>query len=722
VLINGKRRHKSVLVNRLGSGVQKGSSPVDLNAIPASAIKQMEVLRDGAAAKYGSDAIAGVVNVQLKDEPLPLTVDYRVAGHVTQGFNNDGTTHDLSAIWGTSLGGNGHLNLFTELRLRDPTNRAGTSPRDQVEDDDADEVLDIDGDQVQEVVEKNNPVGQPTFHWGDGKPDNVYAWADAAYPFSDAFELYAFGGYSYRDALGQGFKRRAKGGRNWPSIHPKGFLPEFDIITQDYSASVGARGTFLGGWDYDLNLQSGENEFEYNIDNSLNVTLGPDSDKTSFDAGTVSHRQSHVQLDLVRGYDVGFNGPLNVAFGGVFRLDEYEIEAGERTSWVDGPVKTNQNGGRAAPGSQVFPGFRPDQAVDESRTNVAVYADLESNVTSEFLVNLAGRFESYSDFGETVNGKLALRFQPRDELTFRASASTGFRAPNLAQSFFSKISTTFLTDPETGELAPFEVQLAKNESDIAEALGGPDLEEETSINLSAGATVRPADNFTLSADAFFIDIDDRIILSGEIGENTSQREEVRELLEQNGIENVARVQTFSSGIDTQTWGIDLTAKYQTTINESGRLQLTGAFNQTQSQVNSDVRTPQRLGEEFDASIFGRESRLELTQERPDNRLNLDATYEQGAFSATLGARRYGETLSPNDTPEDDFTISSKWLFDLSMSYSLFNDHATVTVGSRNLTDKYPDADPLFFGMLPFPTASPFGFNGREVYSSLSVSL
>jgi iron complex outermembrane receptor protein len=185
---------------------------------------------------------------------------------------------------------------------------------------------------------------------------------------------------------------------------------------------------------------------------------------------------------------------------------------------------------------------------------------------------------------------------------------------------------------------------------------------------------------------------------------------------------VARVQTFSNGIDTQTWGIDLTAKYQATIGESGRLLLTGAFNQTQSQVNSDVRTPQRLSEEFDASIFGRESRLELTQERPDNRLNLNATYEQGNFSATLGSRRYGETLSPDDTPEDDFTISSEWIFDLSMSYSFFNDHAEITVGSRNLTDRYPDADPLFFGMLPFPTASPFGFNGREVYSSLSVSL
>lgn len=723
VLLNGKRRHKSALVNRLGSGVQKGSSPVDLNAIPSSAIEQIEVLRDGAAAKYGSDAIAGVVNVQLKQEPLPISASYQVGGHVTRGFDNDGTTHNLSLQGGTGLGEDGYLNLFTELRLRNPTNRAGASPRDQINDGDGDVVTDIDGDQVQEVVEKNNPVSQPTFHWGDGESDNVYAWADGAYPISEALEVYAFGGYSYRDALGEGFKRRAKGNRNWPSIHPQGFLPQFDVITQDYSASVGLRGTALGGWDYDLNLQTGANDFEYNIDNSLNVTLGPNSTQTSFDAGTVSHRQSHAQLDVTRGYDVNaFDGPLNVSFGAVYRLDEYEIEAGERASWVDGPVKTNQNGGRAAPGAQVFPGFRPSQAVDESRNNIGVYSELESNVTDELLVNLAGRFETYSDFGETLDGKLALRFQPQDEVIFRASASTGFRAPNLAQSYFSKVSTTFLDDPDTGNLVPFEVQLARNESGIADALGVPDLEEEQSINLSTGITVRPVDNFTFSADGFFIDVDDRIILSGELGETDAQRQQVRDILSNNGIENVARVQTFANSVDTQTWGLDLTAKYRTTIGESGQLLLTGAFNQTQSQVNGDVRTPDELGSDFRESILDREARLELTNERPKNRLNLNATYEVGSFTANLGARRYGETPVPDDTPSEDFVISKEWLLDLSTSYSFFDDHATLTVGGRNLTDEYPDADPFFFGMLTFPTASPFGFNGRELYTRLSVTL
>src|SRR5699024_8834842 len=328
VLINGKRRHKSALVNRLGSGIQKGSSPVDMNAIPSSAIKRMEVLRDGAAAQYGSDAIAGVVNIELKDRPLPLTVEYQLGGHATDDYSNDGTTHDISASYGLPVGKEGHINLFGEIRYRDPTNRAGPDPRDQITEGDADIVLDMDGDGVNEVTEKNNPVSQPNFHWGNGESNNYYLWTDAAVPVGESAEVYAFGGYSYRNALGEGFYRRAKDGRNWPQIYPKGFLPEFDVNTIDYSGSLGLRG-MLSEWNYDLNIQTGSNEFEYNIDNTLNVTLGPDATQTSFYAGTVSFQQSHAMLDLSRTFDIGLAGPMNFAAGAVYRIDQYQIEAGE---------------------------------------------------------------------------------------------------------------------------------------------------------------------------------------------------------------------------------------------------------------------------------------------------------------------------------------------------------------------------------------------------------
>jgi iron complex outermembrane receptor protein len=735
VLINGKRRHKSALVNRLGSGIQKGSSTVDLNAIPASAIQQIEVLRDGAAAQYGSDAIAGVVNIQLKEDIPHVSAGYKVGGYVSDDFSNDGTTHDVNLSFGIPLG-KGYLNLFSEVRLRDPTNRAGASPRDQIQAGDGNIVGDVDGDGVNEVVEQRNPVGQPNFHWGDGESDNYYGWGMGAYPLlgpddSPTLEAYAFGGYSYRDALGQGFYRRSLGDRNWPNIYPEGFLPEFDIKIQDYSASGGVRGA-SGAWTYDLNVQTGANDFEYNIDNSLNVSLGPtlggSGNQTSFYAGTVGLRQSHVMLDVTNSLEAGLAGPINVAFGAVVRLDEYTIEAGELESYVFGPdvgrgTANTQNGNRAAPGAQVFPGFRPSQEVDESRTNIGTYLDLEADVTEQLLLNLAGRFENYSDFGSTVNGKLAARFQPQEELIFRGAVSTGFRAPNLAQRYFSKVSTTFIDN------VPFEVGLFANDSNVAQALGVPDLKEETSFSLSGGLAVSPTDRFTFTADVFYVDIKDRIILSGNLA-----GEEIENLVSEFGAQ---RVQVFSNAIDTRTWGIDLTASYTTVIKEEGRLRLRGAFNATRNLTYSGPRTPSQLSADFGESIFGREARLELERERPENTLKLNATYDRGPFSITLGTTRYGEVLVPDDFQDtgdctaacefstaDDFTLSPEWIVDLEAGYKIYGDHARIAVGARNLLDNYPDLTPdseNFLGIFPFSTASPFGFNGRYVYSRLTVN-
>jgi iron complex outermembrane receptor protein len=709
VLINGKRRHKSALVNRLGSGIQKGSSPTDMNAIPASAVQQMEVLRDGAAAQYGSDAIAGVVNIQLKEEPVPLSLSYKLGGNATDNFSNDGTTQDIAASYGLPIGEEGYINLFGELRLQNPTNRAGASPRDQITAGDADVVMDMDGDGVQEVVEKNNPVSQPNFHWGSGESDNYYLWGNSAIPVTESMEVYAFGGYSYRDALGQGFYRRSLGGRNWPQIYPIGFLPEFDIKINDYSGSLGLRGQ-MGQWDYDLNLQTGSNDFEYNITNSLNVTLGPNSTQTEFYAGTVGFQQSHAMLDLNRTFDVGLAGPLNFAAGAVYRIDQYEITAGEENSYIDGPVKTNQNGDRAAPGAQVFPGFRPSQAVDESRSNIATYVDLEADITEKFLMNVAGRFESYSDFGETINGKLALRFQPQEELIFRGAVSTGFRAPNLAQRYFSKVSTTFINNE------PFEVGLFNNDSEVADVLGVPDLKEEKSFNVSGGLAVSPTDAFTFTVDVFHIDIEDRIILSGNMA-----GPEIENLVSQFGAQ---RVQVFSNAIDTRTWGIDLTASYRTIIGEKGSLYLKGALNSTQNRLASSVATPTQLSQGFDESIFGREARLELARERPKNTLNLEATYDNGPFSFSMMSKRYGEVLVPDQDPAQDYTLGSEWVINLSTSYEIVEDYARLTVGARNLLDNYPDLTPShsnFFGIFPYSTASPLGFNGRYVYSKLSIT-
>jgi len=713
VLINGKRRHRSALVNRLGSGVQKGSSTVDLNAIPTNVIGSVEILRDGAAAQYGSDAIAGVMNLQLNEEPVPLRVSGEYGGHVTDDFDNDGVTYKLSSSYGVALGEEGYLNVFGELRFRDPTTRAGADPRDQIVEGDADEVADQTGNGVQEVVTKNNPIDQPNHQWGNGESDNYYVWANGALPITSSAEAYAFGGYSFRDGFGKGFYRRALDGRNWPQIYPEGFLPTFDSKIADHSVVAGVRGD-VAGWSYDVSGQTGANNYEYNIINSLNVTLGPDSDKTDFFAGTVSSRESVGQIDLTREVDAGLAGPLNVAVGALLRYDQYEVEAGEEASWVDGPVKENQNGGRAAPGSQVFPGFRPSDAVDQSRTNVGVYADMEADVFDPLLINVAGRFENYSDFGSTVNGKLAVRYQPQEALIFRGSASTGFRAPNLAQRYFSRISTTFIDNE------PFEVGLFDNDSDVARALGVPDLEEEKSISLSGGVTVNPNSKLSVSTDLFYTEIDDRVILSGNIGGDA-----LVDLLESEGIFNVQRAQIFSNAVDTRTWGLDVTANYTTPVGDEGTVYIRGAYNFTRNEVTSGVRTPSALGEAFGESIFDREARLELERERPESTGKLSIEYERSGFTALLRGTRHGETLVPDVDPEDDFTLSSKITVDAEVGYRFAQDRLKLSVGARNLTDVYPDLTPddqNFGGIFPYSTASPFGFNGRYVYSKLSFTL
>lgn len=713
VLINGKRRHRSALVNRLGSGVQKGSSTVDLNAVPSSVIGSVEILRDGAAAQYGSDAIAGVMNLQLNEEPVPFRIGGEYGGHVTDDFDNDGLTYKLSSSYGVALGDEGYLNVFGELRFRDPTTRAGADPRDQIEEGDADEVADQTGNGVQEVVTKNNPIDQPNHQWGNGESDNYYLWANGAIPVSEQIEAYAFGGYSFRDGFGKGFYRRALDGRNWPQIYPEGFLPTFDSKIADHSVVAGLRGD-IGRWNYDVSGQTGGNNYEYNIINSLNVTLGPDSDKTDFFAGTVSSRESIGQIDLTREVDAGLASPLNVAVGALLRYDQYEVEAGEEASWVDGPVKENQNGGRAAPGSQVFPGFRPSDAVDESRTNVGVYADLEADLFEPLLVNVAGRFEDYSDFGSTLTGKIAMRYEPQEELIFRGSASTGFRAPNLAQRHFSRISTTFIDN------VPFEVGLFDNESDVARALGVPDLEEEKSYSLSGGVTVNPNSKLSVSTDLFYTEIDDRVILSGNIG-----GDELVDLLESEGIFNVQRAQIFSNAVDTRTWGLDLTANYTTSVGDDGVVYIRGAYNFTRNEVTSGVRTPSELGEDFGESIFDREARLELERERPASTAKVSIEYERGGFTALLRGTRHGETLVPDVDPEDDFTLSAKTTMDAEVGYRFAEDRLKLSVGARNLTDVYPDLTPddqNFGGIFPYSTASPFGFNGRYVYSKLSFTL
>jgi iron complex outermembrane receptor protein len=449
VLVNGKRRHLSALVN-VNNSVGRGSSGVDLNAIPSPAIERIEVLRDGAAAQYGSDAIAGVINIVLKSGVDPLTLGVR-GGTTT---HSDGELLDVNGTWGAAVG-RGSINLTAEYRDRNETNRASRDPRDQV----------VVGDAG------SNAVPQPNHHWGDSEATDIIGFLNANIPLNDdaTTSFYAFGGWSRRDGSHGGFYRRALQDTNWPQIYPLGFLPLIEPDVEDYSATGGIRGVVSNVF-WDASAQYGHNRFDFNLRNTLNTSLGPTipPNKTTFYAGGLEFNHFLANLDLTREFDVGLAGPLNVAGGLEYRHENFRQIEGEPDSYRDGGVP-NQLGGKAAPGAQVFPGYRPSNLVDTGRDSYAVYLDFEADVLKTVRIGLAGRFEDYSDFGDTSDGKITLRFQPIQPLVFRAAASTGFRAPSLSQANFSSVSTTFLQ--VGGVLTPFEVATFRVESPEAAVLG-----------------------------------------------------------------------------------------------------------------------------------------------------------------------------------------------------------------------------------------------------------
>ena len=486
VLVNGWRRHQTALVNNFTYGMGAGSSGVDLNALPASAVDRIEVLRDGASAQYGSDAIAGVVNLVIKEGEFTPFLNGDIGRYTTDDYPDDGTTANVNGGWGLKLG-RGSLGLFGEYRDRRPTNRAWADPFEVAGTGVADSI-----NSIGQVVQKRNPVDQPNHHWGDGLEKDALGFANFRMPMNEAgsAEVYAFGGYSHRDGAGNGYRRYFDSPRNWPEIHPLGFLPTIGGEAVDYSAAGGLRGV-VSGWSYDLGAEFGHNDFDYNITNTNNASLGPCLDvpcapgpdrilgtgddpgipnKTSFFAGRVLRQEFVSGLNLAKAVEMGLRAPVNLAFGAAFRRERYAIRAGELASYVNG-FHLDQDSVDVAPaGSSVFPGFTPSDATDRHRTNFGVYADAETNLSDKILANVAGRFETYSDFGERLTGKAAVRFQPSRRLTLRAAIGTGFRAPGLSQVAFGKVTTNVIA----GEFIDFGIFPADHPASLA--LGAKPLE------------------------------------------------------------------------------------------------------------------------------------------------------------------------------------------------------------------------------------------------------
>ncbi|MDQ3516315.1 MAG: TonB-dependent receptor, partial [Gemmatimonadota bacterium] len=718
VLINGKRRHNTALVH-VNQSVGRGSTSVDFNAIPANAIERIEILRDGAAAQYGSDAIAGVINIILKS-----STDASVSATVGQRFSNtfgsttdankvvtfgkrdfrDGRVLQLDGNIGWNLRETGFLHLGAEFRDRERTNRARADVTNQC----------LRGD-----VRCGNLTHIQSWQ-GDPETQDKLGFLNASLPLANGVELYSFGGISSREGLAAGFFRRSLDDRTVRAIAPNGFLPLIASDIFDGSAAIGAKGA-IRGWAWDLSGLYGTNSFEFTVDSSLNTSLGPTS-PTSFYAGAQRFNQITTNLDLVRAFDQWMPFPLNVAFGFEARRDNYKLEKGDENSYAEGTFRIldGPNAGQLAPPfAQVFPGFRPVDEADESRTNVGGYVDLEANLLRQLLVAVAARAENYSDFGSTVDGKLATRYEPFPGFALRAAAQTGFRAPSLAQSNFSAVSTNFIL--VNGVNTPFEIRTFAVGSPGATLLGAKELEPEESTNYSAGVTLRPFSNLSLTADYYRVEIDNRIVLSGNFIDAS-----VRTLLEQNGIRGVNGARYFTNAIDTRTRGLDLVMQYGLNLAPRGLLRFTAGHNQNKTKVTRVAATPPQLAA-VSTALFDRVQKALFESGQPRNNTSLTANYSLRAFGLNLHTQRFGKVteFAPALTGAQDQTYSAKWITDLALSYRLF-DRLALTLGGNNITDAYPDTTiaPLQTrGIYVYDaSSSTFGINGAYYYVKASYDL
>lgn len=704
VLINGKRRHTTSLVNYQNT-VGNGSVGTDLSAIPASAIKRIEVLRDGAAAQYGSDAIAGVINLVLKDNAgLDANVTY---GSTSR---NDGQTTNLNLNYGAKIGNKGgFINLTAEFNNRQKTNRSQNNNLIIFDQSAYDNYFAYDfaadpaqARQIDDNLLAQNGLKRDDFNFqiGDAKIKNIQGFFNASIPLNDQIEFYASGGVSHRNGTGYGFRRLPSETENVVfSIFPFGFQPELNSIVTDLSSSVGFKFKF-GEWKLDLSNTIGENKFVYDVSNTNNVSLGANS-PTDFKAGNHSFLQNTVNADVTRLYKDVFNG-LNVAFGGEYRFEKYKIVAGEEASYIDG-------------GSQSFPGFSPLNAVNENRKSVGLYADVEADVTDKLLIGVAGRYEDFTDFGNTLNGKLSARYKILDNLFVRGAISTGFRAPSLHQQYFNNIAT----DAVDGKI--LNSGIFRNDSDVAKQLGIPKLKEETSRNYSFGVVFSPIKKLNITADYYHIRIDNRIILTGNLG-NDAYGEPVPELRDLFAVYGAQTGRFFTNAINTTTNGLDVVIDYDMNVGE-GKMNLSLLYNYNDNKVDKHLNNVPALFAGQEDVYYGPQERSLIETNTPKHKGTFAINYSLNKWNFLLRNTYFGEVIRDGFPFGGIQKHKGKVVTDLTVAYKL-TPKIQVALGANNLFDVFPDKqiyENSYYGVFKYAPVQ-MGTTGAYYFGRMSFSL
>jgi iron complex outermembrane receptor protein len=806
VLINGKRRHVSSLLNINGT-VGRGSAAVDMNLIPGLAIGRVEVLRDGAAAQYGSDAIAGVINIQLKNSSSGgrasvtwgkyfTTVDnvanvtglqlngagqpqldpadnrYFLANSNGDRDADDGRQVTMGVNIGVPMGPNGYFNVTGEFRDRNRTNRAGFDLRPNY-------------NRPAPPAFDTREIGFNRLQFRFGDPDTVdyNLFVNAGMELGGDWELYGFGSYGHRDTVSAANWRQqsaaanrdfsvlapnqAPNAANFVALTADGFLPLIDTDLDDMAGTIGLRTSFAG-WKADLSVGHGQNSFDYIVRDTLNTSFGPQSQRV-FDAGGLFYSQDIANLDFSRQFAIGgFAKPLSVAAGTEYRKEHFEIHPGDLQSYATGPLFrpaitgttlancTAQGGrftpatnlcdfpGRAAPaGAQGFPGIPATSATDVGRHSWAAYIELDADPIEGVTTTIAGRYEHFSDFGSTWNGKFAARWEPVEGFALRGSISNGFRAPSLHQQFFSTTSTNFING------VPVDIATLPVSAPAAVALGARDLKPEKSLNMSFGATANPMRGLTITADLYQIDIDDRIVLTetlgtGGTGNTAPVQAAVTALLAASGFPQVAAARFFINGLDTRTRGLDVVAVYRRRLEGLGTWSLSAAYNYNKTKIEQRLATLGPLATIPGLVLFGRVEGLRFTNGQPRDKIVFSADGDIGDFGITARTTRYGKVVSPGAAAPladplsliafgpDDIFLKAKWITDLELRYKAVKG-LELAIGANNLFDVYPSRSP--FGArpaaiggvypanqeyIPYSIFSPFGFNGRFLYGRASI--
>jgi iron complex outermembrane receptor protein len=679
VLIDGKRRHASSLVNVNGT-IGRGSVSTDLDAIPLAAIDHIEIMRDGAGAQYGSDAMAGVINIILKDQ----TTSFSLLTAYQPALVGDGDELYIGVNYGVGSSSIGHINFSTEIKQRESINRAGQYTGT---------VYTADSATDQALVEQNGFYDQTGFNdmqtmeVGAASMFDGSVFINGSLEMGEEAQFYFNGGFNYRQGIAHAFYRFPKDEDQVVlELHPNGFSPEIRTDIQDRAVTFGLRGKNQG-WLIDLGNTFGDNRFDYSLRNSNNASIGIAS-PTDFYAGGYSYGQNTTSLNFSRSLgSVLALHRIDLAFGTEFRIENYSIVAGDEESWIDGGDTLADGSARVA-GSQGFIGFQPNNELDKRRTNAAVYGDIDWHIVKNLLLETAVRFENYSDFGSNLSWKIASRFKVADKWSIRGAIGTNFRAPSLQQIYFNNISTQF----ENGE--GFQVGTFNNESAVANQFGIERLKAETSTNASVGFTGKPNDAITFNVDGYYMRIKDRIVLSGRF---SSGFEALLDPI------HVGAAQFFTNAANTETAGFDISTSYNYVLRK-GIIRMSLKYNHSETRMMDSVNVSGVLAGSTE-TIFNREevSRLEAAQPRDKAILFVDYSMKKWNFSIRntyFGSVKY---IHPDDgdpanwvmnmytgrVESRDQTFKGKMITDLNVSYDI-DKHINMAVGASNVFNVYPD--------------------------------